>query len=358
VHVAAFVTSHGFGHAGRASAVLDALHERVPALTADVFTLVQEPFLRGSLAVPHRRIPLASDVGMVQRGPFDADLEATTAALERWIDGLDALADSTAGELRAGRAAAVLCDIDALGILAAARAGIPSVLVENFRWDWIYTELPEATAGLREVARRLAGIYRRADLHVQVAPACDRIEGALQLELPVARAARATRDQARARLGLEPDERVVLVTMGGVPGEQTDLATLRRRADVTFLVTGSPRSERVGNVVRFAQEEPLYLPDLLRASDAVVAKLGYSTLAEAWREGRPLIRVPRSLWPESPVLSAWADRNVPGFELDEPDFRAGDWLERLDDLLALPGGPARARAGQDEIAERIVRLVG
>jgi hypothetical protein len=358
VHIAAFVTPHGFGHAGRASAVLDALYERRPDLTVDVFTLVQEPFLRASLRVPHRRIPLASDVGVVQPGPFQNDMEATSRAVTAWVDGLDDAGEQLAVQLRAAGTSLVLCDIDALGILAAARAGVPSVLVENFRWDWIYAELPQATAELRSVARRLARIYPQADLHVQVAPACDRVEGAVQVAVPVARAARSSRAKARGALGLTEDERVVLVTMGGTAGGQLPLEAFRQRPDVTFLLTGSDRSERVGNVLRFAQEEPLYLPDLLQASDAAVGKLGYSTLAETWRSGRPFLRIPRPLWPESPALSAWADAHVAGFELDEGALQSGRWIARLDDLLAVPMGPAHERAGQDEIAERILQLVG
>jgi hypothetical protein len=357
LHVAAFVTAHGFGHAGRASAVLDALHERRPDLSVDVFSAVQGAFLDASLRAPHRRIPLASDVGLVQSGPFHTDLDASAAALGARLAGLDEAAEKVAGQLRASRAALVLCDIDALGIVAAARAGVPSVLIENFRWDWIYHALPGAPPGLLDAARRLGEIYPRADLHVQVAPACDRFDGAVQVELPVARAPRASREEARTRLGLAPDERVVLVTMGGVPGPETPLDRLRPRRDVTFLMTGAARTERVGNVLRLAHEEPLYLPDLVRASDAVVAKLGYSTLAETWRQGRPLLRVPRSGWPESPPLSAWADAHTPGFEMDESAFSAGAWLDCLDELLAVSGGPEHTRAGQDEIAEGLLPLL-
>jgi hypothetical protein len=358
VHVAAFITSHGFGHAGRASAVLDALHARVPGLTADVFTRVESAFLDSSLRAPHRKVEIASDVGTVLRGPFESDLEATARAVRAWLDGLEAAAERVAARLSASRAVLALCDIDALGILAAARAGIPSVLVENFRWDWLYRALPLAPRALHVAADRLASIYRLATLHLQVPPACDHVDRAVQIALPVARAPRTGRDEARARLGLTREERVVLVTLGGAPGEQTPLDPLRGRPDVTFLATGSDRAERVQNVVRLARGRPLYLPDLVRASDAVVGKLGYSTLAETWRQGRPLLRVTRREWPESAALSAWAEQHVPGSEIDDVSFRSGDWLARVDELLALPPGEEHARAGQDEVAERILPLLG
>ena len=358
MHVAAFVTSHGFGHAGRASAVLDALHARRSDLTVDVYTKVQEPFLRASLRAPHRRIASASEIGIVQPGPFVNDLGATSRALEAWMDGLDRAAAEIAAALVEARTELVLCDIDALGILAAERAGIPCALVESFRWDWIYRHLPGTTPALLRVADRLSAIYPRAGLHFQVAPARDRVAGAEQIELPIARAARHGRDAARAALGLAPGERTVLITMGGVAGGEIPADLLARRSDVTFVVTGAARTERVGNALRFAQEEPLYLPDLVRASDAVVAKLGYSTLAETWREGRPLLRIPRSAWPESPSVAAWADAHVPGITLHESTVASGAWIDRLDELLAMAPAAARERAGQDEVVERILARFG
>ena len=354
MHIAAFVTPHGFGHAGRMSALLDALHARRPDLTVAIFTTVPEAFLGSSLRAPHRIVSCRADVGMVQRGPFRADLEATATAVTEFLDGLPDAAESAARQLRASGCDVVLCDISPLGLVAAARAGIPSVLIENFRWEWIYSNLPDAPGALRGAAERLAEISASAGLHIQAAPACDRAPGAVRIDRPFARAARARRERARSALGLGPDERVVLITTGGVTDEQRFVGDLVRRPDVTFVVTGGDRSARSGHLVRIAVNAPLYLPDLVRASDAVVAKLGYSTLAEVWREGRPLAWIVRDEWPESPTLSAWATQNVSGFELDHRAFDSGDWLERLDDLLEAPSTPPRSAAGQDDAAALIL----
>ena len=358
MRVAAFITSHGFGHAGRACAVLNALHARRPTLAAEVFTAVPDGFLRTSLAMPYQRILKLTDVGMIQRGPFHADLESTAQAVTAFLDGLERAAEAAAARLGEARCGAVLSDISPLGILAAVHAGIPAVLIENFRWDWIYTSLEDAPQELRATGERLAEIYHRADLHLQAPPVCEATAGAIQLTLPVARAARSSRAEARRALGAEGEAPLVLVTTGGVSGEQSFVDALGRRPDLLFLVTGADRSGRVGNVIHFEMVEPLYLPDLIRASDAVVAKLGYSTLAEVWREGRPLLRVPRAQWPEGAVLSAWAAEHLPGIEVDEATFQTGDWVARLDELLALPLRPAHLRAGQDEAAERILPLLG
>ena len=357
MHIAAFITSHGFGHAGRMSAVLDALHARRPEVVVDVFTEVPAGFLDSSLVAPHRWISCRTDVGMVQQGPFQSDLHATATVVTAFLDGLDAAADAAAERLRAAGCTVALCDISPLGIVAAARAGIPAVLIENFRWDWIYAEVDDAPPLLRTAGRRMAEIFRSAALHLQVEPMCDRMPGAEQIAVPVARGARVSREAARKALGLHEDETMVLVTTGGVTGEQGFIDALHARPDVRFVVTGAPRSGTEGNVTRIANRDPLYLPDVIRASDGVVAKLGYSTLAEVWREGRPFLRVPRSQWPEGPALSAWAAAHMPGFATDERTFESGRWVDRINELVALPSHPAQERAGQDRIAERVAQLL-
>ena len=93
MRVAAFITSHGFGHAGRACAVLNA---RRPTLAAEVFTAVTDGFLRTSLAMPYRRILELTDVGMIQRGPFHADLASTAQAVTAFLDGLEGAAEAAA----------------------------------------------------------------------------------------------------------------------------------------------------------------------------------------------------------------------------------------------------------------------
>lgn len=338
--------------------MLDALHARRPGLEAVLFTRLAPAFLASSLAAPHRVVECDVDVGMVQRGPFRADLEATARAVTAFLDGLEAAAAGAAARIREAGCAAVLCDVSPLGIAAAALAGVPSVLLENFRWDWIYGTLAGAPAALREAGARMADLYRAADLHLQVPPVCDAAPGAVRLAAPIARGARRSRADARRALGVAGSDRVVLVTTGGVTGTQPFLEALAGRPDLRFVVTGAERTGRDGHVHRIAADRPLYLPDAIRASDAVVAKLGYSTLAEVWREGRPLLRVPRAQWPEGPVLSAWADTHVPGFEMDERDFAGGAWVDALDRLLALPAAAPAAAPGQEEAAERILERLG
>ena len=79
-----------------------------------------------------------------------------------------------------------------------------------------------------------------------------------------------------------------------------------------------------------------YHPDLVAASDLVIAKLGYSTVAEVFSAGTRLAYLARSRFPESPVLEAFVRQYIPSVGLAE------DWLENtatpelLDELITTP----------------------
>lgn len=340
MRVAAFITPHGFGHAGRASAVLDALHARRPELRATLVTTVPEAFFRGSLRAPWERVALAPDVGMVQASALEVDLAATAREVEAFLDDLPRRAAEAARAMRRAGCDVALCDVAPLGIEAARLAGVPSVLVENFTWDWIYEALEAEEPALAPLRPRLAALYAAADHHVQAEPVGRPVPGAVRVA-PVARAPRRVREDARAALGLEAGEPAVLVTLGGVPQELPFLDRLRARGDVTWIVTGLARAEREGNLLFLHRDRPVYLPDVMRAADAAVAKLGYSTVAEAWRAGCPLAWVPRPDFREGPVLARWVEENLPGFAVDQEAFLEGAWTARIDELLGLPRPPER-----------------
>ncbi|HEY5998545.1 MAG TPA: hypothetical protein VI078_04490, partial [bacterium] len=170
--VACFVTPHGFGHAARAAAVLAALRERAPGLPVHLFTTVPRWFFADSLGASFTLHPVVSDVGLVQPDPLTEDLPATVARLRAVYPPEPALLERLAQAMRRARCRLVLCDISPLGIAVARAAGLPSVLLENFTWDWIYRGYQRREPRLAPAAARLAVLGAQADLHVQATPVC------------------------------------------------------------------------------------------------------------------------------------------------------------------------------------------
>ena len=352
--VAVFVSPHGFGHAARTSAVLNVLR-RSWSCHFELFTTVPRWFFDESVPATYRYHEEVVDVGFRQRSALHVDLGATVDALERFLPFDQAVVDRLAATVSDAGCRAVLCDIAPLGVAVAEAAGIPSVVLESFTWGWLYQAYREAEPALEEAGRLLDGWLEGATVRLQARPVCARLPE-LELVPPVSRSPRRPRDAVRADLEVEADEPLTVVTMGG-HGE--DLPFLPRLTERTgrFLVTGAARTEARDNLLLFDNRTPIFMPDVLRAADAVVAKLGYGTVAEVWREGIPYAWVTRPGFPEMASLEAFARTELEGFGMTPDAFAGGGWIEGLDELRALPrhpGGPG----GAERVAEVVAGVGG
>ena len=345
--IAFFVSSHGFGHASRSCAVMQALREKQPALGFRVYTETPEWFFRDAVGdVDYRR--LRTDVGLVQRSPLKEDIPATLKELAQFMPFFPAAVDALAAEI--ADQDLVVCDVSPLGLHAAAAAGVRSVLVENFTWDWIYAAYRHAHPELAPFIEYLQHIYRKASLRIQAHPVCHPVSGAVTVG-PIARRLRESRTAVRDHLGVDADRPLVLVSMGGVPARYPFLGRLQDRSDCVLLLPGAARERRrEGAVLMLPARSDFYHPDLVNACDALVCKAGYSTLAEAHQSGVPIAWFPREHFPESPVLDAFIEREMSGIRLLPSDWDGGAWIDRLPELLALGRRAPGPTSGADEVA--------
>ena len=137
-HIAYFISPHGFGHATRAAAVMAAIQTLSPGAHFEIFTRAPEWLFQASLPGSFTYQSLMSDIGLVQRSPLQEDLPATLERLEAFLPFDQALVKDLSAQVQELACRLIVCDIAPLGIAVAAQAGLPSVLVENFTWDWIY----------------------------------------------------------------------------------------------------------------------------------------------------------------------------------------------------------------------------
>ncbi len=347
-----FVSPHGFGHAARSAAIVEALGRRSKAIEVDLWTSVPEWFFAESLTVPYRYRELRCDVGLVQRSPVEEDLPASLAALAGfWEDAERHRIGEVASAIRADGAAAVVADIAPFGLDVARAAGLPKALIENFTWDWIYEPLTAAEPRFAEWVERLAAKCAGADLHLQLEPCCRVAPGAIAVP-PVARLPRMGRQAVRDRLGLPPGDALVLVSFGGVEHRLANLAPLSRTPGATFVLPGARSAEQCeGNLRLLPHRSPVHHPDLVAAADLVVGKLGYSTVAEAVAAGSRMLFVERAGFRESTVLQAFVEERLPAWPITGRELESGSWVERLPDVLAHRRPPVRPGAGAGLAAE-------
>jgi hypothetical protein len=359
VPVAVVVSAHGFGHAARASAVMAALARRRPDLRFEIVTTVPRWFFEQSLAAPFSLHRLVTDVGLVQHTPLEEDLDATADRLDQLLAPRSGRLERLAAGIARLGCRLVLADIAPLGIAAAHRLGLPSVLVENFTWDWIYRGYAEAAPRLVRHAETLAALSATADLHVQTEPACRPVASALAVA-PVARQRRTAPAELRRALGVPPNAPLVVLTMGGVGWSYRGLAAAERHRRAWFAVPGgAPRARRRGRVLLLPFHSQLFHPDLVQAANVVVGKLGYSTVAEAYQARSAMAYLARPRFRESAVLAEFVRRTSPSLEITEAAFNNGSWLDVVDRLLEAerPTGP-RVNGAETAAAAILERFSG
>mgnify|MGYP003414460529 CR=1 FL=1 len=132
---------------------------------------------------------------------MEEDLPASLRALaEFWSAAERFRIREVASAVRASGASCVVADIAPFGLEVARAAGLPAVLIENFTWDWIYEPLAAIEPRISDWAERMAVMFARPDLHLQLEPCCRPNVGALAVP-PVARAVR-TKGRANCRRAL------------------------------------------------------------------------------------------------------------------------------------------------------------
>lgn len=354
--IAVFITPHGYGHASRACAVLLAIRDIEPDIHFEIFTQTPLWFFDSTLRSGFSYHDLLTDIGLVQDSVMDENLPETIRRLQSILPPDTELVSRLADQLRELNCAFVLCDIAPLGILAAHAAGLPAILEENFTWDWIYEGYLAEEPRFAPFIQRLESIFRSADVHIYTNPVCScHLPADLKVNV-VGRKPRTSCEQTRARLGIPQDAQVVLLTMGGIGSQYPFLHQLQAMQGVTFLVPGSSQQlERRGSLVMLAHHSDLYHPDLVEASNAVIGKLGYSTLAEAYHSGLPYAYIPRPRFRESPAMSGFVLEHMNGIEIAEDRFYGGSWLEVVPRLLAIPRQRPLVANGADQIAQFLLK---
>ena len=154
--IAFYISGHGFGHASRSVTVINALRERRPGLPVLVCTNAPPTLITPSVTEPVTLRALECDTGLAQIDSLRADEAGSLRRAAAFHADLPDKARREADVLRAYGVRLVVGDIPPLAFAAAAAAGLKSVAVANFTWDWIYEGFPEydvLIAGMRRYTR-------------------------------------------------------------------------------------------------------------------------------------------------------------------------------------------------------------
>lgn len=361
-----YVSGHGFGHASRDIELSNTLVRRRADLAIRVRTSAPAWLFEVAAAGDTNVVPFEADTGVAQVDSLRIDEAATVERAATFYRDFDRRAQREAAWLRDSGASLVLGDIPPIAFAAASAAGLRSIALGNFTWDWIYNaydafarEAPHVVPAIRR-ANRLATIALRLPLH-------GGFDGMNVRDIPLI-ARRSERDprEVRSALGIPADRRAVLASFGGY-GAALPVEHVAAGGRLTIVetrlghVNPGDRVTHGGRLVRFGEHE-LYdrgfrYEDLVAAVDVVVTKPGYGIVSECAANGTALLYTSRGRFVEYDVFVAEMPRVLRCRYLPQDDLLSGRWHEAIEALLAQPAVPAPRVDGAAVAAAAILNLL-
>jgi len=338
-----YVSSHGLGHVSRALELIDVLTTKQGDQPRVVVRTNAPPWVFERLRQPAIEVqPLETDTGVAQVGSLTIDEDETIRRAAVFYKDFDRHTRDEAKYLKTIGATIVVGDIPPLAFAAADRAGIPSVAVANFTWDWIYAYYPRFDVVSPGVIETITQAYGRATsaLRLPLAGGFDSMTEVVR-DIPfIARRSRRDRLDTRRLLGLEGHQLIVLVSFAG-----HGLALPYAQIGASGLTVLAPEQ---------AVPAGLTYEDLVAAADVVVSKPGYGIVSECLANATPLLYTSRGRFREYDVIVAEMPQILRCRYIEQGDLLSGNWRDAIEALLAQPEPPRRPEVNGAEVAAELI----
>jgi hypothetical protein len=361
-----YISGHGFGHASRQVEIINALSVLRPTGRVVVRTGAPRWLFDRSLTQPFTFVAGDTDTGVAQLDSLNVDVPASITRAWAFHRDLDTRAAEEARLLAEHGARLVVGDVPPLACAAALKAGIPSVVVGNFTWDWIYAHYARWLADTPQLLPVIRAAYQTAGVALRLPMAGGFESFANIVDVPlVARHARRPAAETRDELGLPKDRPLALLSFGRYGLGAVDWAAVAQNPDLAVMVTRDavdavPVSAALGDNV-FQLDVPslhargIRYEDLVAAADVVLTKPGYGIIAECAANDTALIYTSRSDFAEYAVLVDAMPRLLRCAHLEQDDLFAGRWTPTVRQVLDQPA-VARPRCdGAEVVADRLLQ---
>ncbi len=347
-HLLAAITAHGYGHLAQSAPVLNALRRRLPALRLTLYSALPRALLEKRIEGEFTHIARAPDVGMLMHDALTVDVSASAAAYHAFHQEWARDVEAEAAWLRELAPDVIFANAPYRVLAAARQAAIPAVALCSLNWADLYQHLCGQDSKATAIRAQMLAAYNSAEVFLQPAPSMAmRALHNLRAIGPIARLGTARRAELAARCGAAPDDRLVLVSLGGVPFH-IDAAAWPQRQGLRWIVPASWQTARA-DIIAF-ESLGLDFVDTLRSADALLTKPGYGSFTEAVCNGIPVLYVPREAWPEETCLVDWLQRHGRGVAVTAQELAQGELAHALQSLLVLPAAAPPQPSGDEEAA--------
>ncbi|WP_435628293.1 hypothetical protein [Candidatus Ferrigenium straubiae] len=342
-HLVVSITGHGYGHVAQTAPVLNALHRMMPRLRITVRSATPLTYLSSRIHAPFEYLQSEGDIGMAMSSALDIQVEESRAAYRAFHAGWEVRANEEACLLRDLGADLVLSNVGYLPLAGAQRAGIPNAAMSSLNWFDIFRhycmQTVHASTGSgrtedEKIAAQIHACYANADAFLRLAPgmAMEHLPNVVPLG-PVAVIGANRREELHHSLQLAQNERLVLVSLGGIAG-RLPIESWPRIGGVRWLVQQGWQVEHPDAIV--IEPLPMSFSDLLASCDALLCKPGYGSFAEAACCGTPVLYVSRADWPESPALTGWLRQHGLCREVSRAALERGNLAGVLEEIFHAP----------------------
>ncbi len=299
-----YISGHGYGHVVRMAEVIREIQRIRPDWR----------ILARTQAAPHMLPPGVNvsagdfESGVIEReAGVIMDERATLERLRQFVARWNAVSNEEVRFAESQRPDLIVADIPAMAGDVAAALGIPCIAIANFTWDWIYEPYAQDYLGhLEQGYSRMSELLRLPFYQSERLDVFPKIVDAPSIA-------------RKARVNVTRGNRVLLGSRAQVSAEAFAKA-VAQAPEYEFVTPG------LGE--RFT--------DVLGTCDLVIAKLGFSMLAECIANGKPLLYPPREGFREESILQRHVKEHIPALPIPLQDFYSGNWCEYLSDLRGIP----------------------
>ena len=282
---------------------------------------------------------------MMMTSALDVDAKNSAAAYQKFHADWAARVAAEADLLRRLKADFVFANVGYLPLAGAQLADIHNAAMCSLNWYDIYRHY----CGDDAIAQQIHLCYAHADAFLRTTPgmAMDNLSNVIPIA-PIADLGANKRDKLNRRLQLSHEEKLVLVSMGGITS-RLPMENWPRMDGIKFLVQENWQVQRADCMV--LESLNMSFSDLLASSDALLCKPGYGSFVEASGSGIPVLYVDRGDWPESPALEAWLAQHSACKKISREQAEQGDFHAELHSLLQLPRAKNTSPSGAAQVAD-------
>ncbi|KMZ73213.1 Galactokinase, partial [Zostera marina] len=330
-----YVTGHGFGHATRVVEVV----RHLIAAGHDVHVVCGAPDFVFTSEINSPNLYLRKDVldcGAVQADALTVD---RLGSLEKYhqtaVVPRSSILASEVKWLNSIKADLVVSDVVPVACRAAADAGIRSVCVTNFSWDFIYSEYVMAAGNHhRSIVWQIAEDYSHSEFLLRLPGYCPMPAFRDIIDVPlVVRKPHKSRSEVRKELGIGDNVKVLIINFGGQPAGWKLKQEWLPVGWLCLVCGASNTQDFPPNFIKLPKD--VYTPDVISASDCMLGKIGYGTTSEAMAYKLPFVFVRRDYFNEEPFLRNMLENYEGGVEMIRRDLLTGHWAPYLERALSL-----------------------